>query len=84
MSSDDSSAIVNRVHELVAETVRTHHDPEARAALRSALVELEQLRARMLREEDLAGGRRARRGPRRRPCRARAAQRRRELRRGGA
>jgi hypothetical protein len=39
-----ASSVVDRVHELVAATVRTHPDIAARAALRSALVDLERLR----------------------------------------
>lgn len=35
--------VVDRIHELLAETVRTNPDVEARAALRSALAELEDL-----------------------------------------
>ena len=39
--------IADRVHHLIAETVRTHPDVEARAALRNALIVLEELGERM-------------------------------------
>jgi hypothetical protein len=44
-------SVLERIHELMAASVATHPDIEARAALRSGLVELEQLRERMIAEE---------------------------------
>ncbi len=47
-TDNSPSSVLDRVHELVAASIRTHPSIDARAALRVACVEIENLKERLI------------------------------------